>query len=247
MSELAAMRRADMEQLKAMLTTPIDEVRLSYERDAKSYPRTCVIAGTTNEVGQAYIQDQTGARRFWPTVAGEVGPVRTDLLKQDVDQIWAEAVNAYEEGEDWYTVPDEVAEEQADRQLMLEDNDPWYAKIRGALTDGDNYAEVWSWVPEFMDGQPTGQHVVRSGPMNVILGVILGIETSRQSPMDVIRVQKILRGIGFRKVRPSKKWFGSTYAYDLSRDVLPHMWSSIKAAAETIKFPKGNSVDSTTN
>jgi putative DNA primase/helicase len=247
MSELAAMRRADMEQLKAMLTTPIDEVRLSYERDARSYPRTCVIAGTTNEVGQAYIQDQTGARRFWPTVAGEVGTVRTDLLKLDVDQIWAEAVNAYEEGEDWYTVPDEVAEEQADRQLMLEDNDPWYAKIRGALTDGDNYAEVWSWVPEFMDGQPTGQHVVRSGPMNVILGVILGIETSRQSPMDVIRVQKILRGIGFRKVRPSKKWFGSTYAYDLSRDVLPHMWSSIKAAAETIKFPKGNSVDSTTD
>src|SRR6478736_551332 len=112
MSELAAMRRADMEQLKAMLTTPIDDVRLSYERDARSYPRTCVIAGTTNEVGQAYIQDQTGARRFWPTVAGEVGTVRTDLLKLDVDQLWAEAVNAYEEGEDWYTVPDEVADEQ---------------------------------------------------------------------------------------------------------------------------------------
>jgi predicted P-loop ATPase len=71
MSELAAVRRADMESLKAMLTTCTDDARLSYERDARSYPRTCVFIGTTNEQGRAYIADQTGARRFWPTLVGE--------------------------------------------------------------------------------------------------------------------------------------------------------------------------------
>lgn len=245
MSELAAMRRADMESLKAVLTTPTDEARLSYERDAKSYPRTCVFAGTTNEVGQAYIVDQTGARRFWPTVAGEIHPPRTDLLRQDVDQLWAEAVVAYEDGEDWYTVPPEVAEEQADRQVLLEDGDPWYEKIRSALTDGDSYAEAFCWVPEFINGQPTDFNVVRAGPINTILGTILGIETARQSPMDVLRVQKILRAIGFKKIRPNKKWFGSTYAYDLRYESMPHMWTAIKAAAESVKFPRGQSVDST--
>jgi predicted P-loop ATPase len=247
MSELAAMRRADMESLKAMLTTTNDEVRLSYERDAKTYPRTCVMAGTTNEVGQAYIADQTGARRFWPTVAGEIKKPRTDLLKQDVDQIWAEAVDAYESGEDWYSIPDDLAaEEQSDRQLLVQDDDPWYEKVRGALTDGDSYAEVFSWLPEFKEGQPTDQKIVRVGPISVMLGVILGIETGRQSAMDVLRVKKILRAIGFRKTRPNKKWYGSTYAYDLSREALPHMWSSIQAAASSIKFPKGNSIDANT-
>ena len=64
MSELASIKRAEVEALKALLTTTVDDARLSYERDAKPYPRTCVWAGTTNEVGQAYIMDQTGARRF---------------------------------------------------------------------------------------------------------------------------------------------------------------------------------------
>lgn len=247
MSELATIRRADMESLKAALTTPVDEARLSYERDAKSYPRTCIFSGTTNEVGQAYIADQTGARRFWPTLAGEVGPIRNDLLRLDVDQLWAEAVVAYEEGEDWYTVPaEQVAQEQADRQMLLEDSDPWFAKIRASLTDGDNYTEVFTWVPEFFNGQETGEFIVRAGPPHLMLGVILGIETSRQSMNDVQRVQKILRSIGFKKVRPNRKWMGATYAYDLSREAMPHMWSTIKAAAETVKFPKGHSVDSTT-
>lgn len=240
MSELATLRRADMESLKAMLTTPTDEARLSYERDAKSYPRTCVFAGTTNEIGQAYIADVTGARRFWPVYCGEATPVKSHLLRQDVDQIWAEAVDCYENGEDWYTVPEDlVGAEQNARQVTLEDSEPWFGKIRVSLTDPDTYGSgIFHVVPEYVDGQETFGFVIRAGELHTILGTILGIDTARQTQNDIIRVQKVLRGIGFKKVRPSRKWFGNTYAYDLRREIIPHLWSAIAAAKNSVKFPK---------
>lgn len=248
MSELSTVRRADMESLKAILTTTIDDVRLSYERDAKSYPRTCVFAGTTNEVGQAYIQDLTGARRFWPTHVGESGPVRTALLKADRDQIWAEATDAYESGEDWYTVPVEiVAEEQGDRQMSIENTEPWFQKIRNALTDPDSYAnELFYAVPKYVNGQLIeNEFNIRLGSMHLLLGILLQIETSRQTQLDIIRVQKVLRGIGFKKTRPSVKWMGSSYAHDLTRESVPHLWSSIDSARKALKFPR--SVESGVN
>ena len=240
MSELATVRRADMEALKAILTTTVDDVRLSYERDPKAYPRTCVFAGTTNEVGQAYISDLTGARRFWPTHVGECGPVRTVQLKEVREQIWAEAVYAYESGEDWHKVPQElVSEEQGDRQISIENVEPWFQKIRDALTDPDSYAnEIFFIVPRYEFGQPMPGFNVRSGPLHLLLGIVLQIDTARQSQNDILRVQKVLRGLGFKKTRPSGKWHGSTYAYDLAQETVPHLWSSISAARSASKFPK---------
>lgn len=240
MAELATIKRADMEALKAIITTTVDDVRLSYERDPKSYPRTCVFAGTTNEIGQAYIADLTGARRFWPTHVGECGPVKTALLKEVREQLWAEAVVAYESGEDWYSVPaDMVLDEQADRQISIENVEPWFQKIRDALTDPDSYAnEIFFKVQRFEKGQIVNDFNIRSGSLHLMLGIVLQIDTARQTQNDVMRVQKILRGLGFKKTRPSSKWQGSTYAYDLTRESAPHLWSAIEAAQSTSKFPK---------
>jgi hypothetical protein len=241
MSELVSLRRADMESLKAMLTTPVDEARLAYERDAKSYPRTCVFGGTTNEVGNSYIADVTGARRFWPVLCAEMHPIRSAKLKEDVDQLWAEAVEAYENGEDWWTIPADLAShEQTERQMTVENSDPWFERIRASLTDPESYSnDVFFTTPEYMDGQLVeGSFVVRAGSFNTILAVALGVEISRQGTADVIRLQRIMRHIGFVKTRPSKKWLGGAYAYDLKRAVLPHLWSSIDEARKSVKFPK---------
>jgi hypothetical protein len=242
LSELASLRKGDMESLKAMLTTCVDDVRLSYERDARAYPRTCVFIGTTNEMNGQYIQDTTGARRFWFTQVGVAKKVETDLLAAVVDQLWAEAVEAFESGEDWYTVPEtETLAEQADRQVMLEDSDPWYAKIRRSLAEADSYGEVFHIRDEFINGQPTGGFIVRAGTIDMILTAILGIEVSRQTAADVARVRRILCAIGFVKVRPSKGWLGSTYAYDLGKQYVPHLWPVVEAAKAAVKFPKPRS------
>lgn len=240
MSELATLKRGDMESLKAVLTTTADEARLAYDRDSKTYPRTCVFGGTTNEVGQSYIADATGARRFWPTVCGEMRPPRIQALKEVVDQLWAEAVEAFESGEDWWEVPKElVAEEQTARQITVEDSEPWFGKIRSALTDPDSFAnEYFHCVDEFERGLPTGSFVVRVGEIHRLMTGILGIDSARMSQYDVSRIQKVLRGIGFKKTRPSRGWLNSTYAYDLKRETIPHLWDAIKAARENVKFAR---------
>jgi hypothetical protein len=231
MSELATLRRADMESLKALLTTTVDEVRLSYERDSKAYPRTGVFCGTTNEIGQNYIADQTGARRFWPTTVGIAGPVKTELLAQERDQLWAEAVHAYQEGEDWWTVPvDATLLEQMDRQMTLEQSEPWFDRIASSLNDPDSYTNgLLIPMPEFINGQPTGRTVVRAGSLSKIMGVLLGLDYARMGQNDILRVAKSLRTLGFKKVRPSRGWEGGTYAYDLY-PTGDSRWVTIEAA-----------------
>lgn len=240
MSELATVRKAEIEALKGILTTTKDDVRLSYERDAKSYPRTNVFAGTTNEEEQAYIADITGARRFWPVRAGEVQPVNIPLLQSVRDQLWAEAVAAYESGEDWYKVPgDLAAEEQLARQMTVETSEPWFAKIRQSLASPESFAnEVYSMVPIHNHLGPIGESKLRLGSVNMVLGVVLQIDTARQSHNDVMRVARVLKAIGFKKTKLSKPYMGSTYAYDLEKTAMPHLWSSIEGAAASCKFPK---------
>lgn len=235
MSELATIKRADMESLKAILTRTVDDERLSYERDVKAYPRTCVFSGTTNEIGQSYIADSTGARRFWPVTCGKIN---IELLKQDRDQLWAEAVDAYEKEEDWWTVPEDLTlEEQSERQMTIEQIEPWHDKIKQAILSPESYEnEVFYARDEYINGSPTGEIVIRAGTTHAILGIVLGVETSRQSQSDALRVMKILKEIGFQKIRPNSKWMGATYCRDLKKDAMPHLWPAVIAAVERAKI-----------
>ena len=61
--EMAGMKKADLEKVKAFLTRQDDKYRASYARRVTNHPRQCVFFGTTNEAG--YLRDVTGNRRFW--------------------------------------------------------------------------------------------------------------------------------------------------------------------------------------
>lgn len=101
MAELKAVRGAhSVEEVKAFLSSRTDRYRDSYGHVVAAWPRRCVFAGSVNpEAGAAYLADQTGGRRFWPVPVGETD--RT-ALERDRDQLWAEAVAAYREGEPWH-------------------------------------------------------------------------------------------------------------------------------------------------
>lgn len=96
-SELAGMRRAENEKVKAFVTARVDHFRPPYGRRAVDVPRQNVFAASTND-NQPFV-DSTGNRRFWPV---RCGPIDVDAIIRDRDQLWAEAYHGFKEGENWW-------------------------------------------------------------------------------------------------------------------------------------------------
>lgn len=98
--ELAAFRAADIESLKAFVTTRTDRYRLPFDRNISVLPRRCIFIGTTNNA--SFLTDKTGNRRFYPVNVRSNG---YDIFryKNDIQdficQCWAEARERYKRGE----------------------------------------------------------------------------------------------------------------------------------------------------
>ena len=91
-AELSAMSGAETEKIKAFLSRSVDRFRPSYGRHVIEVPRQSVLIGTTN--ADAYLKDETGARRFLPVRCGEI---KLKQIERCRDQLWAEAVQLYEQ------------------------------------------------------------------------------------------------------------------------------------------------------
>lgn len=101
-SELSAARKADIESMKQFISKRDDRYRKAYEHRVTDNPRMCVFFGTTND--DEFLRDYTGNRRFWPitTNIDNAKKVVFDDLPKERDQIWAEAIVRFKEGEKLY-------------------------------------------------------------------------------------------------------------------------------------------------
>lgn len=110
--EMDAFNRAEVTKVKQVITCPVDTYRAPYARHSADHPRRCVFAGTTNR--DDWNKDETGARRFWPVY---VHDVRHDLLRQNRDQYFAEALHKLNAGANWWDMPvNETMEQQEARR-----------------------------------------------------------------------------------------------------------------------------------
>jgi hypothetical protein len=96
-AELIGIRAAGVEKIKQFLSRQSDRARAAYDHYVVNQFRQCVFVGTTND-GKEYLKSQTGNRRWWPV---GVGQIDLDALREDRDQLFAEAVVA-EPGEELF-------------------------------------------------------------------------------------------------------------------------------------------------
>ena len=132
LAELSNVNKAEVEIVKAFVSRSEERFRPAYGRSEISYPRHCVFAGTTNK--SDYLRDETGNRRFWPVRIG--AKIDTNGIKAARDQIWAHAVKAYKDGQQWWLdeKADALARQEQDKRLAV---DEWTGKIESFVERKD--------------------------------------------------------------------------------------------------------------
>ncbi|RFC67381.1 virulence-associated E family protein [Mesorhizobium denitrificans] len=174
MAEMAPLRKADADVLKSFITAPIDIYRPIKAREEVHQPRQVVFIGTTNNA--EYLRDPTGARRFWPVATGDLDP---DGLREDRDQIFAEAVVRYKRGDKWW--PDREFE----------------ARVIKPEQDARYTADIWEeHITKFLADKNETKVVE-------IAQTVLGKSLKELGNSDTLRVTGILTRLGFIRVRAS--------------------------------------------
>ena len=187
-AELDSIRRAHNSATKAFLSAQEDTFRPPYGRMTITLKRHTVFCGTTNK-GE-FITDMTGARRYWPV---QIGTIDTDWTIQNREQIWAEAVVAYNNGEKWYL--ENEAEQQLNEQSSdFRQYDPWHEVIE-----------------EWLVGN------ARRLSTSEIMDQALSLEKYQMTRNNEMRVGDIMRQLGYERVR--RRIHGQrTYVWVESKD-----------------------------
>lgn len=170
-AEMDSFRGDAIEAIKRAISCQSDRYREPFARHAADHPRQCVFVGTTNS--DDWQRDPTGARRFWPIkCASKMDP---DGLRQNREQLFAEAALLIKAGADWWTMP---AGATLAEQRSRYDEDAWHG-------------EIADWCDRQFDGTGVTMSEVLIGAVHKKLEDI--------TRADQLRVAKTLRILGFEK------------------------------------------------
>lgn len=121
-AELKSMQGVSSEHTKAFLSRDVDKFRMPYGTRSSSFPRRCIIIGTTNN--DKFLSDTGANRRFVPVITsggyGSTHELDRKALAAEVDQLWAEAVHMYRAGHDGWMPKDVRAEAAAMKREFLD-------------------------------------------------------------------------------------------------------------------------------
>jgi hypothetical protein len=181
-AELAGMRKAEVETVKAFASRPVDRARPAYGHFLKAQPRHSIEVGTTN--GSEYLQSQSGNRRFWPMRV--LRDIDLEKLKADRLQLWGEAAHYQSKGES-LTLDEAMWEAAGIEQEARRVKDPWE----------DWLAKDYSRVIHPDDDQ---ERVASSD----LLTLILGIPTAHQTTADAMRLSNAMKALGWKRTSSGK-------------------------------------------
>jgi predicted P-loop ATPase len=178
----------DASSIKAFLTSTHDSYRRPWGKTIETYPRHCVIVGSTNR--DDFLNDSTGSRRFWVVPINQKINIRK--LVENRAAIWGAAVQCYLNKEQWFLNHQEEIQRQ-DLNKEYQKEEPWFEAIA-------NYCGL-------KDRVTTSE----------ILDRVLKIELGKQDKASQMRVTEVLRAIGWHK-KPSngiKFWLSPNKFHEL--------------------------------
>ena len=184
--ELESMQRARSQNVvKAFMSSTEDTYRPPYGRVPVTVKRSGVPVGTTND--DDFLTDPTGNRRYWP-IRVERAEIDVVRLAGDRDQLWAEAVAAFKNDEQWWLTDEEQAMLE-DSQHQYEAGSPWEDQIRDYV-DGK--------CTLFKDGE-----VVQVGPFNWVttsdlLANAIGKPVPQQKRSDQMEIARAMGQLGWQ-------------------------------------------------
>lgn len=175
-------------QVKAFLSQQTDTFRVPYGRSTESFPRRCIIVGSTNR-DAGFLVDDTGNRRFWVIPVVVKGMIPVDGLMLERDAIWSAAVAAYRAGTPNHLTHAQAAAVDSENESYMVES-PWVAPIARWLAEPRNHG--------------------RAITTDVLLSEAIDKPVERQTRMDQMQVGSILRELGFARTRKwldgSAKW-----------------------------------------
>ena len=130
--ELVAVKRSDITIVKSFISARQDTFRPTYGRKTTPHPRHCVFFSTSNE--EYCLKGDDGNRRFIPIyIKPELRKYANNFeaMRQDRDQLWAEAVEYYKANLPLYLAGELEAEARAlQKRANVDAEDPVRAELR---------------------------------------------------------------------------------------------------------------------
>jgi hypothetical protein len=178
--EYSSTKTANRDQVKQELSLQEDKYRPPYAREMINRPRRGIRVGSTNEA--QFLNDPTGARRFWPV---EVEEIDIPWVMQHRDQLWAQADALFEKKAPWwFDRGDEHADELADRHEAAYDADGIEALLDERLTP--DLLQNWKATGAVLIGE---------------VALAVGIDLARASRNISNRIGDALRRQGFQRTQ----------------------------------------------
>lgn len=174
LAELDSFNKAESTGAKLFFGQYIDRYRNFYGKRASDVPRQQVFAGTTNS--DAYLKDDTGNRRYWPV---KVHRIDLEGLKEWRDQLWAEAVDLFRAGAEWWPT-------SAEKEMFESEQDERYV--------GDAYIGV---IQKYLVGKT-------QCTMEEILGDALKLDIAKWTRPEQQRIGRCMSEMGWKRKRDTR-------------------------------------------
>lgn len=189
--ELDSMSRSEVTRVKAFISSQTDRFRATFDRRPKDYPRQCVFLGTTNE--DHYLTDPTGNRRFWPVRVTR--QVDLQWLRENREQMLAEALERVEAGERFHPEPQEARELFEPQQQQRAVENAIESAIGRYLYDENQQMHV---------GREKGTMVEEISLVDLLGRVGIGLEKLGPGRFHEKQAAAALRKLGWTEGRSSK-------------------------------------------